>query len=142
MDRKDANDLLKKVRKIEIRTKALSHQIFAGEYHSARRKHPHLIALLVSFAESRIIEMKDICQNLKEKKIRFPYVATDFDGTLCEDNFPEIGKLREKCIEYVKRLAEEGSKIILYTCRENGTRKLLDEAVAFCQEWEIQHQNP
>lgn len=81
--------------------------------------------------------MKDICQNLKEKKIRFLYVATDFDGTLCEDNFTEIGKLREKCIEYVKRLAEEGSKIILYTCRENGTRKLLDEAVAFCQEWEI-----
>ena len=29
------NDLLKKVRKIEIRTKALSHQVFAGEYHSA-----------------------------------------------------------------------------------------------------------
>ena len=29
------NDLLRKVRKIEIRTKALSHQIFAGEYHSA-----------------------------------------------------------------------------------------------------------
>lgn len=29
------NDLLKKVRKIEIRTRSLSHQIFAGEYHSA-----------------------------------------------------------------------------------------------------------
>ena len=29
------NELLKKVRKIEIRTKALSHQVFAGEYHSA-----------------------------------------------------------------------------------------------------------
>lgn len=29
------NDLLKKVRKIEIKTKRLSHQIFAGEYHSA-----------------------------------------------------------------------------------------------------------
>ena len=29
------NDLLRKVRKIEIRTKALSHKIFAGEYHSA-----------------------------------------------------------------------------------------------------------
>ena len=28
-------DLLKKVRKIEIRTRSLSHQIFAGEYHSA-----------------------------------------------------------------------------------------------------------
>ena len=31
----DATQLLKKVRKIEIKTKALSHQIFAGEYHSA-----------------------------------------------------------------------------------------------------------
>lgn len=30
-----ANDLLRKVRKIEIKTKALSNQIFAGEYHSA-----------------------------------------------------------------------------------------------------------
>lgn len=30
-----ATDLLKKVRKIEIKTRALSHQIFAGEYHSA-----------------------------------------------------------------------------------------------------------
>ena len=30
-----SEDLLKKVRKIEIRTKALSHRIFAGEYHSA-----------------------------------------------------------------------------------------------------------
>lgn len=29
------SELLRKVRKIEIRTKALSHQIFAGEYHSA-----------------------------------------------------------------------------------------------------------
>ena len=28
-------ELIKKVRKIEIKTKALSHQIFAGEYHSA-----------------------------------------------------------------------------------------------------------
>ena len=29
------SELLKKIRKIEIKTKALSHQIFAGEYHSA-----------------------------------------------------------------------------------------------------------
>ena len=35
MGNETANDLLKKVRKIEIRTRALSHQIFAGEYHSA-----------------------------------------------------------------------------------------------------------
>ncbi|MCI1639748.1 MAG: DUF58 domain-containing protein [Bacteroidales bacterium] len=35
MDNAGTSDLLKKVRKIEIKTKALSHQIFAGEYHSA-----------------------------------------------------------------------------------------------------------
>lgn len=33
--RNTESELLRKVRKIEIRTKALSHQIFAGEYHSA-----------------------------------------------------------------------------------------------------------
>ncbi|MBD5297273.1 MAG: DUF58 domain-containing protein, partial [Bacteroides sp.] len=31
----DANDLIKKVRKIEIKTRGLSQNIFAGEYHSA-----------------------------------------------------------------------------------------------------------
>ena len=31
----DASELLKTVRKIEIKTRGLSHQIFAGEYHSA-----------------------------------------------------------------------------------------------------------
>ena len=31
----DANELLKKVRKIEIKTRGLSRNIFAGEYHSA-----------------------------------------------------------------------------------------------------------
>ena len=30
MENRSANDLLKKVRKIEIKTRALSHQIFAG----------------------------------------------------------------------------------------------------------------
>ena len=31
----EASELLKKVRKIEIKTKGLSNQIFSGEYHSA-----------------------------------------------------------------------------------------------------------
>lgn len=65
---------------------------------------------------------------------RYSYVAVDFDGTLCTDEFPEIGMPKEKCIAYVKRLAAEGSKLILHTCRENGTRKLLDEAVEFCEQ--------
>lgn len=35
MAKTTTTELLRKVRKLEIRTKALSHQIFAGEYHSA-----------------------------------------------------------------------------------------------------------
>ena len=31
----ETNDILKKVRKIEIKTRGLSANIFAGEYHSA-----------------------------------------------------------------------------------------------------------
>ena len=35
----DAKELLKKVRKIEIKTRGLSQNIFAGEYHSAFKRH-------------------------------------------------------------------------------------------------------
>lgn len=63
---------------------------------------------------------------------KYEFVAVDFDGTLCTDAFPEVGKPKTLVIEYVKLLAAEGTKIILYTSRENGTRPLLDEAVAFC----------
>lgn len=70
-------------------------------------------------------------------KPKYEFVAVDFDGTLCADAFPEIGEPNPVVIDYVKKLAAEGSKIILHTCRENGTRKLLDEAVAFCNAQEI-----
>lgn len=68
---------------------------------------------------------------------KYEFVAVDFDGTLCADAFPEVGEPKALVIDYVKRLAAEGPKIILYTSRENGTRKLLDEAVAFCKAQEI-----
>ena len=61
---------------------------------------------------------------------KYEFVAVDFDGTLCADAFPDVGAPNRAVIEYVKRLAA-GSKIILYTSRENGTRKLIDEEVAF-----------
>ena len=65
--------------------------------------------------------------------MKFEFVAVDFDGTLCSNAFPEIGEPRPLVIEYVKTLAAHGSKIILHTSRENGTRRLLDEAVEFCK---------
>ena len=65
--------------------------------------------------------------------MKYEFVAVDFDGTLCADAFPEIGEPNRLVIAYVKKLAAEGSKIILHTCRENGTRGLLDEAEEFCR---------
>jgi hypothetical protein len=60
-------------------------------------------------------------------------IAVDFDGTLCEDRFPEIGEPKRGVIEFVKRHSARGAKIILHTCRENTPqRAALDEAVEFC----------
>ena len=60
-------------------------------------------------------------------------VAVDFDGTLVEDNFPEIGKLNADLFRCVKYLKEKGVKVVLWTSRNfHGGRDLLEEAVEFC----------
>lgn len=62
---------------------------------------------------------------------KLPYiVAIDFDGTLCQDIFPEIGKAHNNVIQIVKEYKRYGWKIILWSCR-NG--KALDEAVEWCK---------
>ena len=52
--------------------------------------------------------------------------AVDFDGTLCENAWPNIGEPKSDVIYMLKKLRKEGSKLILWTCREGV---LLDEAV-------------
>ena len=66
-----ANDLLKKVRKIEIKTRALSHQIFAGEYHSAFKGRG------MAFSEVREYQWGDDVRNMDwnvTARLRSPYV--------------------------------------------------------------------
>jgi len=58
-------------------------------------------------------------------------IAVDFDGTLCENKWPDIGEPNSKLIEYLKRQKAEGNKIILWTCR-SGER--LEKAVIWCAE--------
>ena len=58
-------------------------------------------------------------------------IAIDFDGTIVEHRYPSIGKELPFAIETLKKLAEEGHRLILWTVREG---RLLDEAVAFCRE--------
>ena len=64
-------ELLKKVRKIEIKTKALSHQIFAGEYHSAFKGRG------MAFSEVREYQWGDDVRNMDwnvTARLRAPYV--------------------------------------------------------------------
>ena len=66
-----ANDLLKKVRKIEIKTRTLSHQIFAGEYHSAFKGRGMV------FSEVREYQYGDDVRNMDwnvTARLRAPYV--------------------------------------------------------------------
>ena len=66
-----ATELLKKVRKIEIRTKALSHQIFAGEYHSAFKGGG------MAFSEVREYQWGDDVRSMDwnvTARLRSPYV--------------------------------------------------------------------
>ncbi len=58
-------------------------------------------------------------------------IAVDFDGTLCEERWPKIGRPRRRVIRELKRRQAKGDRIILWTCREG---KLLDEAVLWCLE--------
>ena len=66
-----AEELIKKVRKIEIRTKALSHQIFAGEYHSAFKGRG------MAFSEVREYQYGDDVRNMDwnvTARMSAPYV--------------------------------------------------------------------
>lgn len=65
--------------------------------------------------------------NLKSVKI----IAVDFDGTLCENNWPEIGGPNEELIEYLHNRKKDGDKLILWTCRVGD---MLQKAVEWCKE--------
>jgi Predicted hydrolases of the HAD superfamily len=58
-------------------------------------------------------------------------IAVDFDGTLCDDAWPEIGKPNKDVIYWIKEQQASGAKLILWTCR---TDKLLDAAVEWSKE--------
>ena len=57
-------------------------------------------------------------------------IAIDFDGTIVENKYPEIGKPLLFAFETLKKLQEDGHNLILWTYRK-GTR--LEEAVTFCK---------
>lgn len=58
-------------------------------------------------------------------------IAVDFDGTIVEHKYPYIGKEIPFAITTLKRLQDDGHRLILWSCREG---RLLQDAVEFCRE--------
>lgn len=65
-------------------------------------------------------------------------LAIDFDGTIVEHCFPEIGNPILQAFDTLLEMKENGHKLILWTCRNDHDpalkgRKVLTEAVEFCR---------
>lgn len=59
-------------------------------------------------------------------------IAVDFDGTLCENKWPEIGEANEDMIYYLRKRQAEGDKLILWTCRVGD---MLRKAINWCYNY-------
>jgi len=57
-------------------------------------------------------------------------IAVDFDGTIVEHAYPQIGKPIPFAIDTLKRLQKEEHQIILWSVREG---ELLKQAVDYCK---------
>lgn len=57
-------------------------------------------------------------------------IAVDFDGTIVEHRYPEIGKEMMFAFETLRALQKQRHQLILWTYR---TGKELDEAVEYCR---------
>jgi hypothetical protein len=58
-------------------------------------------------------------------------IAVDFDGTIVEHEYPEIGKEKLFAFLTLKELNRKGARLILWTFR---TGKELEDAVEFCKK--------
>ena len=58
-------------------------------------------------------------------------IAVDFDGTIVENKYPDIGKPMIFAFETLKKLEDEGFMLILWTYRSG---KKLQEAIDFCKD--------
>lgn len=58
-------------------------------------------------------------------------IAVDFDGTIVEHKYPEIGKTILFAFEALKELEKRGHNLVLWTFRSG---EKLYEAVEFCKE--------
>lgn len=74
-------------------------------------------------------------KNLKDKFLfRQPVVAVDFDGTVVDNEFPNVGKPKKGALKALKNIVDAGWRIILWTCRDG---EFLIPAIKFFEEHDI-----
>lgn len=62
-------------------------------------------------------------------------IAIDFDGTLCDHRFPEIGGEAPHAFEWLKKFQDAGAKLMLWTMRNDRPNEpVLSQAVQWCRE--------
>lgn len=59
-------------------------------------------------------------------------IAVDFDGILCENRFPDIGKPHYEVVSLVRQLIDQGHEVILWTSR---TGEELISAIDWCGDY-------
>lgn len=63
-------------------------------------------------------------------------VALDFDGTIAEAKFPELGEPKKDAVYFVNQLRRMGFYIILWTCREG---EHLEQIKEWCIKYGLQY---
>lgn len=65
------------------------------------------------------------------------YIAIDFDGTIVDHRFPDVGKPVPGAFSWMKEFQELGAKLILWTMRSDGAGdglNTLSDSVMFCRK--------
>ena len=67
------------------------------------------------------------------------YICVDFDGTIVDHRYPNIGEPVPGAIKWLKEWQKNGAKIILFTMRSSNQeeRDLLQAAVQFIENYGI-----
>lgn len=74
------------------------------------------------------VSARELLRNNAFREGRATIIATDFDGTLCISDYPEIIAPNDKLLCAVRMMQAMGYQFILWTCRECGD---LEEALAW-----------
>ena len=79
--------------------------------------------------------METSSDKMKHYRMRSQEVLIDFDGTLCEFNYPKLGPPRAGALEFFQWLVKRGLRPVVWSSRMSLDNGSLDEMSA--QRWAI-----